>query len=643
MTPQLTAPFGSWKSPITTELMTASSISLGQLAIDGRDIYWLEGRPLEGGRYALMRLTPGLSPVECLPAEFNVRTRVHEYGGAAFAVFDEVIYFVNFRDQHLYCQKPGGFLEVLTPGDGRRYADLTLDRLRERLICVREDHTGAGEAVNTIVAIPLNEGGDGSVLVEGCNFYSNPRLTPDGSRLAWLCWNHPNMPWDGCELWSAEVLANGMLGKKELVAGGRDESIFQPEWSPEGVLHFVSDRSGWWNLYRAVKTGIEPLYPLEAEFGEPQWVFGLRTYGFISGREILCTYTQAGVWKLARLDIDRKTLTALDEPYSEYGDIHTGNGFSVFKAGSATRPLAILKQDLATGRIEVLRQAFEPSIDAGYFSVPQAVEFPTEKGLTAHGIFYPPTNKDYAAPGGGTPPLIVISHGGPTGSTSTSLDYGIQYWTSRGLAVLNVNYGGSSGYGRAYRMRLKGNWGIVDVDDCCNGARWLAEKGLVDPRRLAIRGGSAGGYTTLAALVFKNVFSAGASHYGVSDLEALATDTHKFESRYLDNLVGPYPERRDRYVARSPIHHLQKLVTPLILFQGDEDKVVPPAQSRLMYEAVRAKGVPVAYLLFAGEQHGFRKAENIRRCYEAELYFYSRVLKFELPERIEPVRIENMK
>jgi dipeptidyl aminopeptidase/acylaminoacyl peptidase len=391
------------------------------------------------------------------------------------------------------------------------------------------------------------------------------------------------------------------------------------------------------------KPGIEPLYPLEAEFGEPQWAFGMRTYAFISGQEILCTYTRDGAWKLARLDVASKTLATFDETYTEYGDIHTGNGFSIFKAGSATRPLAILKQDLATGHTQVLRRAFEPSIDTGYFSIPQAVEFPTEKGLTAHALFYPPTNKDYTAPEGETPPLIVISHGGPTGSTSTSLQYGLQYWTSRGLAVLDVNYGGSSGYGRSYRMRLNGNWGIVDVDDCCNGARWLAEKRLVDPRRLAIRGGSAGGYTTLAALVFRNVFSAGASHYGVSDLETLAADTHKFESRYLDNLVGPYPGRRDRYLARSPIHHLEKLATPLILFQGDEDKVVPPAQSQLMYEAVRAKGIPVAYLLFTGEQHGFRKAENIRRCYEAELYFYSRVFKFELPDQIEPVRIENMK
>ena len=642
MTNPLTTPYGSWKSPITAELMSGSSISLGQLAIDGTDIYWLEGRPLEGGRNTLMRLTPSRSPVECLPSEFNIRTRVHEFGGAAFAVFDGVIYFVNFKDQHLYSWKPGGFLEVLTPGDSCRYADFTLDRTRGRLICVREDHTGMSEVVNTIVAVSLNGSGDGTVLVEGCDFYSNPRLSPDGLHLAWSCWNHPNMPWDGCELWLAEIRSDGMLGKKEVVAGGKDESIFQPEWSPEGVLHFVTDRSGWWNLHRMGRGGIESLYPLEAEFGEPQWAFGMHTYGFISGHGILCTYTQDGVWRLARLDTDRKTLTPLDLPYNEYADIHTADGFSVFKAGSASQPLSILKLDFMSGDTEVLRRSFELIVPPGYFSIPQAVEFPTENGLTAHGIFYPPANKDYTALPGELPPLIVISHGGPTASTSTSLRYGIQYWTSRGFAVVDVNYGGSSGYGRAYRMRLNNNWGIVDVDDCCNGARWLSKQGLVDARRLAIRGGSAGGYTTLAALVFNDVFSSGASHYGVSDLEGLATDTHKFESHYLDNLVGPYPECKDRYVARSPIHHLQKLTTPLILFQGDEDKVVPPAQSQMMYDAVRAKGIPVAYLLFAGEQHGFRKAENIQRSYEAELYFYSKIFKFDLAETIEPVHIENM-
>jgi dipeptidyl aminopeptidase/acylaminoacyl peptidase len=508
---------------------------------------------------------------------------------------------------------------------------------------VREDHTGEGEAINTLVSVSLDGSENGTVLVEGHTFFSSPRLSPDGKQLCWLAWDHPNMPWDGTGLWVAELRKDGTLDKEELVAGGKDESIFQPEWSPEGSLHFVSDRSGWWNLYRLGKEkAIEPLCPMNAEFGEPQWAFGLHTYGFINAHELLCLYTCDGTWTLARLDSITKKLTLLDLPFTEFSDLHTGDGFAVLEAGSATEPYALLKLDLATGATEVLRRAFEPIINPGYFSIPQAIEFPTEKGLTAYGFYYPPANRDFAAPAGSLPPLMVMSHGGPTGATSTGLRYGIQYWTSRGFAVLDVNYGGSTGYGRAYRMRLNDNWGVVDVDDCCNGALWLARQKLVDGNRMAIRGGSAGGFTTLAALVFKKVFSAGASHFGVSDLEALARDTHKFESRYLDNLVGPYPQRKDLYERRSPIHHTQELSTPLILLQGDSDPVVPPSQSRLMFEAARAREVPVAYLLFKDEQHGFRKAENIKRAYEAELYFYSKIFKFDLAEPIEPVQIENL-
>jgi len=655
MPTRLTTPYGSWKSPITTGLITAQTISLGQVALDGPDIYWLEGRPLEDGRYALVRFTPGGIPSDCLPPEFNVRTRVHEYGGGAYAVFDQVIYFVNFKDQHLYRQDPLAeaassrhrlhqrqeALMCLTPTDGFRYADFALDRERRCLVCIREDHTAPGEAVNTIVAIPLDAPNDGTVLIAGHTFFSNPRLSPDGFRLAWLCWDHPNMPWDGCELWVAQVLPDGSLGNRERVAGAPGESIFQPEWSQEGVLHFISDRTGWWNLYRLLD-GVQPLCPMPAEFGVPQWVFNLRTYDFLNAHQLLCTYTQDGMWKLALLDSRTRTLTPLELPFTEFGGIHTGDGFALFVAASASEPATLLRLDLATGQTEVLRRSFEPTLPPGWFSRSQAIEFPTEKDLTAHGFFYPPANPDYTAPAGELPPLMVISHGGPTAATSTALHYAIQYWTSRGFALLDVNYGGSSGYGRAYRMRLNGNWGLVDVDDCCNGARWLVKQGLVDPKRLAIRGSSAGGYTTLAALVFKDVFSAGASHYGVCDLEALATGTHKFESRYLDKLVGPYPQRKDLYVARSPIHHLQHLATPLILFQGDEDQVVPPSQSRSMFEAVRAKGIPVAFLLFAGEQHGFRQAANIKRSLEAELYFYSKIFHFALPESIDPVPIENL-
>jgi dipeptidyl aminopeptidase/acylaminoacyl peptidase len=640
MTKPRLAPYGTWKSPITAELIAAQTITLNEIATDGSDLYWSECRPREGGRYAIVHRTPSGQIVDRLPSEFNARTRVHEYGGGAFTAFDGVLYFINFSDQALYRLDSGGSPVRLSRTDGYRYADLAFDRRQQRLICVREDHTRPGEVVNTLVAIPRT-GGDGRVLAEGYDFYSTPRLSPDGQHLAWLCWNHPNMPWDGTELWTAGLKSDDGLDKPEQIAGGPGESIFQPEWSPSGVLHFVSDRSGWWNLYRR-SGGIEALCPMEAEFGEPQWVFGMRSYAFLTEGQILCAYTQNGRWSLAQLETSSRHLVRLDLPYTDISDVHVASGFAYFLGGSGFEPSSLIKLDPASGGMEVLRRSIEATIEPGYLSAPQTIEFPTENSLSAHGMFYPPTNKDHTAPKGERPPLLIISHGGPTGATGTALNYRIQYWTSRGFAVLDVNYGGSSGYGRAYRQRLNGQWGLVDVDDCCNGALWLSRQGQVDSRRLAIRGGSAGGFTTLAALTFKKVFSAGASHYGVSDLEALARDTHKFESHYLDTMVGPYPERRDLYQARSPIHHIDRLATPLILFQGDEDQVVPPNQAERMYEAVRAKKVPVAYLLFKGEQHGFRRAENIQRTYEAELYFYSKVFGFEAADDIEPVKIDNL-
>ncbi len=636
------APYGSWKSPITTELMTAKSIGLGHVVLDGTDVYWLESRPLEGGRNALVKAAPGAEPVECLPSEFNVRTRVHEYGGGAYAVFEGVIYFVHFKDQRLYRLGPGAAPEALTPAGDYRYADFAFDRAHHRLICVREDHTGGGEAVNAIVAVSLSGEDNGTILAEGYNFFSTPRISPDGTKLCYLAWNHPNMPWDGTELWVADIRADGTLGERKQVAGGVDESIFQPEWSPEGVLHFVSDKSGWWNLYRLESGQAESLYPLEAEFGLPQWVFGMRTYAFLGLRDILCAFTKDGIWSLARLDADRKTLTTFDLPFTAFSDIRAGDGFAVFLAGSPSQPSGIWRFSVATGALEALKLAFTPTIDPGYFSTPRPLEFPTENGLTARGILYPPANRDFAAPQGELPPLLVLSHGGPTGSTSTTLRYGIQYWTSRGFAVFDVNYGGSTGYGRAYRMRLNDNWGIVDVDDCCNGARWLAEQGLVDGKRMAISGGSAGGFTTLAALVFKDTFSAGASHYGIGDLEALARDTHKFESRYCDTLIGPYPQRRDLYLERSPVGHVERLSTPILLLQGDSDPVVPPNQAEMMFEAAKSREVPTALLMFKDEQHGFRKAENIKRSVEAEFYFYSKIFHFTPADDIEPVDIENL-
>ncbi|MCX7670714.1 MAG: prolyl oligopeptidase family serine peptidase, partial [Anaerolineae bacterium] len=548
----ISAPYGAWKSPITPDLIVEGTVGLSAVSLDGDDVYWIEARPTEAGRNVIVRRTPDGRTTDLTPMPFNARTRVHEYGGGEYLVHNGTVYFANFADQRLYRQEAGAAPQPITPAGAWRYADAVMDARRGRLICVREDHTPADrEAINALVAVACTgDAAGGQVLVSGNDFYASPRLSPDGSRLAWLTWNHPNMPWDGCELWVAAVQADGSLADARCVAGGPTESIFQPTWSPTGVLYFVSDRTGWWNLYRWQEGRVEPLCEMAAEFGRPQWVFGLSTYAFVAPDRLVCAYTQNGIWRLALLDTTTKALTPFDLPYTEIGDERGGPGRAFLIAASPTEAPAIVSCDVTTRAITILRRSSTVTVDAGYLSVPQPIAFPTGDGLTAHALYYPPTNRDYRAPEGERPPLLVLSHGGPTGATSSALRLSIQFWTSRGFAVVDVNYGGSTGYGRAYRERLNGRWGIVDVDDCVNAARALVARGLADEKRLAIRGGSAGGYTTLAALTFRNVFRAGASHFGVSDLEALATDTHKFESRYLDRLVGPYPERRDLYIAR---------------------------------------------------------------------------------------------
>jgi dipeptidyl aminopeptidase/acylaminoacyl peptidase len=636
------APYGSWRSPITADLVAGGEVGLEQVKLDGDDIYWIERRPQEGGRKVIVRRSADGQVADVTPAPFNARTRVHEYGGGDYMVSEGTILFSNFADQRLYIQRVGSVPAPLTPAAARRYADGQIDRRRNLFFCVREDHIGQGEASNTLVSIDLNDGGAGTVVVSGNDFYSSPRLSRDGLRLAWLTWNHPNMPWDGSELWVGKLNGNGSLDEALRVAGGLNESICQPEWSPNGTLYFVSDRTGWWNLYRWQGDTAEAVCPMDAEFTEPHWVFGNSLYGFASETRIICAYTKEGRSSLAAIDTTTGRLDDIELPYSAISQVRTIGHRVVLIGASPTEPTSIVSLDLASRQLEMLRRSRQLTVDSGYLSVPRAIKFPTEHGLSAYGIFYPPQNRDYVGPAGDKPPLLVMSHGGPTSATSASLRYPIQYWTSRGVAVLDVNYGGSSGYGREYRERLKGLWGIVDVDDCVNGARYLVQTGEVDSNRLAIRGGSAGGYTTLCALTFRDDFKAGASHYGISDLEALAKDTHKFESRYLDNLIGSYPERRDLYIERSPIHHTERLACPMILFQGLEDKVVPPNQAEKMVEAVRAKGLPVAYVAFEGEQHGFRKAENIKRALEAELYFYSRIFGFELSDPVEPVKIENL-
>lgn len=635
------APYGSWKSPISARSLVAEVVGLSSVRLSGESVWWVEARPSEAGRCVLMRRHPDGRLGECTPAPFNVRTRVHEYGGGAYTVAGEVAYGASFVDQRLYRVSPGQAPQPLTPEGPWRYADAVVDGPRQRLYCVREDHGGAGEAVNTLAAVDLGTG-ESQVLAGGNDFYAFPRLSPDGTCLAWTTWNHPNMPWDGCELWVARIAGDGSLGERTLVAGGAEESIFQPEWSPDGVLYFVSDRTGWWNLYRWRGGQVEALWPQEAEFGKPQWVFAPSMYAFASARELICTCVRGGTAHLARLDLDTGQAQPIANPYTEINELRAGPGFAVFIGGAPTQARSLVRLDLATGHMEVLRRSRQQLPDPAYLSVPRAVAFPTGGGRQAHGFYYPPTNRDFAGMPGEKPPLLVMSHGGPTGATSTAFEGKIQFWTSRGFAVLDVNYGGSTGYGRAYRERLAGQWGIVDMEDCANGARYLVGEGLADGTRLAITGGSAGGYTTLCALTFTEVFRAGASYYGISDLEAMARDTHKFESRYLDRLIGPYPERAELYRARSPIHFTERLSCPLILLQGLDDRVVPPNQAEMMLAAMRAKGLPVAYLPFAGEQHGFRRAETIVRAIEAELYFYGRVFGFELAEAVEPVAIENL-
>jgi dipeptidyl aminopeptidase/acylaminoacyl peptidase len=639
------SPFGSWKSPITSDLIVSETVGLSQPKIEGDDFYWLEMRPSEGGRNVVVKRGANGVTRDVTPKEFNVRTRVHEYGGGDYVVSQGVVYFSNFVDQRLYSQSGTNQPQPITPAAQMRYADAVVDPGRRRLICVREDHTLADrEAVNTIVSLSLDGNEDcGQVLASGYDFFSNPRISPDGNYLAWLSWNHPNMPWDGSELWLARFFDDGQIVEPRLVAGSVSESIFQPEWSPDGRLYFVSDRNGWWNLFRlGGDSTIETVCERKAEFGMPQWVFGVASYDFASPGEIVCAYIEQGISRLGVIDTATGKLTAIDTNYTDTPYLRAANGHVLFRGGSPREPISIVHLDLRTGKVSVIRRSNNVKLDSEYISLPEPLEFPTSNGRTAHAFFYAPKNRDYSAPDAELPPLLVKSHGGPTAAATTAQSLSVQYWTSRGIAILDVNYGGSTGYGREYRERLNDSWGIVDVDDCVNGALFLAESGKVDRHRMMITGGSAGGYTTLCALTFRKAFKAGASHFGVSDAEALAKDTHKFESRYLDGLMGPYPERRDIYHERSPINFTDQLSCPVIFFQGLEDKVVPPNQAELMVQTLREKKIPVAYLAFEGEQHGFRQAKNIKRALDAELYFYSRVFGFKLADEVDAVEIENL-
>ena len=635
------ASYGTWKSPITSDLIVSQTIGISSVSLDRDRVFWLEKRPQEQGRNLLVSYEGEAEVRNFTPAPLSVRSKIHEYGGGAFVIEQNTIYFSNYHDGRIYHQVIGTNPYPLTETLNRRYGDLVVDRQRNRLICVSELHGEAREAVNSIVGIEISSGRIKNI-VTGSDFYSSPRLSPDGKYLTWLSWNHPNMPWDSTSLWLGEIAEDGSILEPELIAGGADESICEPKWGRDGTLYFSSDRTNWWNLYRLKSDGsAELLHQKSAEFAYPHWIFGLSTYTLV-GERLICAYSADGSWHLGEIDLQTKQFQEIETRYTNISDLQGGEDFVVFIGGSPTETTAVIKLDLNTRREQILKRTGNLQLDPGYLSLPEAIAFPTADDLTAHAWYYPPQNQDYVAPPGELPPLVVKSHGGPTAAAAIDLNLRIQYWTSRGFGYLDVNYGGSIGYGRQYRRRLDGKWGIVDVEDCVNAAKYLVERGSVDAERLVITGSSAGGYTTLAALTFYNTFKAGASYYGVSDLEILAKDTHKFESRYLDRLVGKYPEEQQIYQERSPVYHTEQLDCPVIFFQGLKDKVVPPNQAEMMFQAIKAKGLPVAYIAFEQEAHGFRIAENIKKALDSELYFYSRVFGFEPTDKIEEIEIVNL-
>jgi dipeptidyl aminopeptidase/acylaminoacyl peptidase len=633
-------------------MVAQGGVRLSAPWIDKGVVWWLEGRAAEGGRTALVRLEPGGAPVDVVPEGFNVRTAVHEYGGGAYCIHNRVAYVSSFDDQRLYRIEPGGEPVAITPdvpSRRHRYADGRITSDGSLWIGVRERHAEtdrAKDVVNELVAVPTGGDAEPRVVVDGRDFYSNPRIAPDGSRLCFLAWNLPWMPWDGCELFVADLARDGSVSNVAQVAGEDGvESIWQPEWGPNGDLVFASDRSCWWNLERIRGGARAELHPAAAEFGYPAWVFGTRSFAFLDDGRIVCGYEDEGFTRFGVLDAESGELDALDIGLDSWRSpyVWTEGSQALFVASSSTVPTRVVRVDLATSEIETVRTSTESEPSLAFLSKPVPIEFSTDGGLTAHALFYPPANPDFEAPEGELPPLIVESHGGPTDSAVPSYSPGVQFWTSRGFAFVDVDYGGSTGHGRPYRERLNGNWGVVDLQDCVNAARYLIDAGRADPERLLITGGSAGGYTTICALTFTDVFAAGTSYFGIADLEQFGGgETHKFELEYEHTLVGPYPERADLYRERSPINFTDRLSTPMLVLQGSEDRVVPPRQAELIVGALRERGIPHAYLLYEGEGHGFRRAENIIGSLEAELSFYAQVLGFEPAGDIPRLEIVNL-
>jgi dipeptidyl aminopeptidase/acylaminoacyl peptidase len=642
------APYGSWASPITPDLVSSEGgVQFGYVDASNKGVYWTESRPNEKGRTALVYKPHDGEPVDAVPPGFNVRTRVHEYGGGACFRGGEVLFCSSFDDSRLYrIDGPGAKPRPITPeppdphalryADGRVFADGGL------IVCVRETH-GEGEPTNELVVLPTDGSAEPRVVATGRDFYAAPRPSPDGTRLAWLAWDHPRMPFESTDLCVADLGGDGSLANDRRVAGSDEESIFQPEWGPDGALYFVSDRTGWSNLYVERAGKVEALTDETAELGYPQWVFDLARYAFLGDGRIACIFTRAALDELDFLDPESGGLEHVDLPYTDFTPSLRSVGNRLVLAGSSpTNPPEVVELDLRSGEHRLLRRSTELELDPGYVAVGAPIEFEGADGLTSHGFYYAPTNRDYSGPDDELPPLVVHVHGGPTAHVSNALQLSIQLFTSRGIAVVDLNYGGSTGYGREYRDRLRGRWGEIDIEDSAAVVRFLADRGDIDPARVQITGGSAGGYTTLMVMAVRDEFSSGASYFGVADLVTFHDDTHKFESHYDEYLIGPWPAAKDLYLERSPITHADAISRPLLLLQGLDDKVVPPSQSEVIVDALKRRGIPYAYIAFEGEGHGFRKAENVKRSTEAHLSFLAQVSGFELAGEFEPIEIENL-
>ncbi|TVY05692.1 S9 family peptidase [Paenibacillus cremeus] len=623
--------YGSWVSPLTSELITTQFVELsGPSMIDG-SLFWAEGRPLEGGRVVVVCRTADGREYDVIPASYNVRSRVYEYGGGASVFFNGYLYFSNFEDNLIYKQPLSGEGKPvpITTDSNLRYADLVIDEARNRLICVREDHRQEGEPTLSIVALDCNKTGEGDVLVEGADFYLAPQISLDGKRMCWLAWNFPIMPWDGTELWMAEVLEDGRISSAFHVAGNEKESIFQPMWHRDGSLYFSSDKTDWWNIYRYSDGQIQQITNEQVDFGLCNWQCGTSMFTFFDDDTIVSSYAKHSLFYLGWIDIPTGRLRTQDTPYTFIGSPIVYNGKILLNAACSTTPHRIISLHPNTGEIETLVTSNRIQLNTDYLSTATVIDFPSRDGWMSHGLYYPPTNRDFEGGENELPPLLITVHGGPTGMTSPGFRWDIQYYTSRGFAVLDVNYRGSTSYGRSYRDALNNNWGTADVEDCVAGALYLANTGKVDRRRLAITGGSAGGYTTLSSLAFSDVFAVGGCHFGISDCELWAKETHKFERRYLDGLIGELPGQLELYHQRSASHALERYHSPLIMFHGLEDKVVPPNQAQIMADGLKSRGLPVSYLTFEGEGHGFLRAENLRRALDEQFLFFSCHLAFD--------------